>query len=248
MKNYYLFLDESGHHGLKTINQEFPILLLCGCIIEKEYYEKVFIPNLNELKQRFFKRTDIILHSRDIRKWQNEFKTLGDPKIRSEFYNDLDKLISQTDFTVISSAVLKDKLIKQYGPQANNPYDLSLTFILERTVFLTDRFDCDKVKVIAEARGKNEDAKLHDQYQIIISNATQFVNSEKLIKRFTDIDFKKKKENVGGTQLCDLVAYPLANYVLYPDRQNLAFRIVEPKMYRQFPKDDFLGYGLKIFP
>ena len=248
MKNYYLFLDESGHHGLKTINQEFPILLLCGCVIEKEYYEKVFTRKINDLKKKFFKKTDVILHSRDIRKWQNDFKLLGDPKIRSEFYSNLDKLISQTEFTVIASAVLKNKLIEQYGPQANNPYDLSLTFILERTVFLTDRFDCSKVEVIAEARGKNEDAKLHNQYQIIISNGTQYVKSERFVKRLTDIDFRKKEENIAGTQLCDLVAYPLANYVLYPERENLAFKIIEPKMYRQFPSDDFLGYGLKIFP
>src|SRR3989338_6755436 len=124
---------------------------------------------------------------------------LGDPKIRNEFYKDLDKLISQTDFTVISSTVLKDKLIKQYGPQANNPYNISLTFI---------------------------------------SNGTQFIKPDRFTKRLVDIDFKKKEENVAGTQLCDLVAYPLANYVLYPDRENLAFRIVGPKMYRQFPKDN----------
>jgi len=248
MKNYYLFLDESGHHGLKTVKQEYPILLLCGCIIEKTYYEKIFIPNVNKLKQKYFKTNDIILHSRDIRKWQYAFKVLGDPKLRNDFYNDLDKLILQTEFTVISSAVLKDKLINLYGPQANNPYDLSLTFVLERTVFLTDRFKCGKVEVIAEARGKNEDAKLHDQYQIILSNGTQYVNSNRFIERFTDIDFRKKEANIIGTQLCDLIAYPLANYVLYPERENLAFRIINPKMYRQFPKDDFLGYGLKIFP
>lgn len=248
MKNYYLFLDESGSHGLKTINQEYPILLLCGCLLEKEYYEKIFTPKVNKLKHKYFDRTDIILHSRDIRKWQYDFKILGDPKIRSDFYNDLDRLITETDFTVIASAVLKDKLIKQYGPQANNPYDLSLTFVLERTVFLTDRFKCNKVEIIAEARGKKEDAKLHNQYQIVQSNGTQYVNSERLVSRFTDIDFKKKEENILGTQLCDLVAYPLANYVLYPERENLSFRVINPKMYRQFPKDDFLGYGLKIFP
>lgn len=211
-------------------------------------YEKVFILEIEKLKQKFFNRTDIIFHSRDIRKWQNDFKILGDPKIRSEFYNDLDKLISQTDFTVISSAVLKDKLIQQYGPQADNPYDLSLTFVVERAVFLTDKLRCDKVEVIAEARGKNEDAKLHSQYQIILSNGTQYVEPERFAKRLNDIDFKKKEENIAGTQLCDLVAYPLANYVLYPDRENIAFKVINSKMYRQFPNDDFLGYGLKIFP
>jgi len=113
---------------------------------------------------------------------------------------------------------------------------------------LTDTLDCSQVEVVAEARGKEEDAKLHDQYQLVLANGTQYVDPPRFGNRFKDIDFKKKVENVPGTQLCDLVAYPLANYVLYPDRENLAFRIVGPKMYRQFSKDDFLGYGLKIFP
>lgn len=51
-----------------------------------------------------------------------------------------------------------------------------------------------------------------------------------------------------GTQLSDLTAYPLANYILYPNRENLAFRVIEPKLYRQFESGDYLGYGLKLFP
>jgi hypothetical protein len=248
MNDYYLFLDESGSHGLKTINQEFPILLLCGCLMEKSYYQKVFTKEIDRLKQKYFNRTDIILHSRDIRKWQKDFKVLGDIKIRHNFYQDLDKLIENTDFKIISSAILKDELMKQYGPQSNNPYDLSLTFVLERTVFLTDTLKCNKVEVIAESRGKNEDAKLHDQYQIIINNGTKFVDKKRFIDRLTDIDFKKKDKNDVGTQLSDLVAYPLATKIIFPDRENLAFKVIDPKIYRQFPKGDYLGYGLKIFP
>ncbi len=247
MKNYYLFLDESGHHGLKKINQQYPILLLCGCLIEEKSYQKL-TKDVNELKQKYFKTTNVILHSRDIRKWQKDFKILGDPKLRHEFYSDLDQIIERAEFFIIASAILKNKLINQYGPRADNPYDLSLTFILERTIFLTDRLNCNKVEIIAEARGKKEDANLHNQYQIILANGTEFVGSKRFKKKFPEIDFKRKKENIVGTQLSDLVAYPLATKILYPDRENLAFRVIEPKIYRQFPDGDYLGYGLKIFP
>lgn len=248
MRKYLLFLDESGHHGLKTISEQYPILLLCGCLIEETYYHTRFLKDLNELKDKYFHSTDIIFHSRDIRKWQKDFVVLGDPKLRSRFYQDLDNTIESLDFTIIASAIIKSDLIKAYGPQANNPYDLSLAFILERTVFLTDHLKCEKVTVIAEARGKKEDAQLHSQYQLILNNGSSFVSSDRFQKRFTDIDFKKKQENVLGTQLCDLVAYPLATKVVFPDRENLAFRVVEKKIYRQFPGGDYLGYGLKIFP
>lgn len=110
MKNYYLFLDESGHHGLKTINQEYPILLLCGCLVEQNYYSRVQ-HNFNELKQKYFGNTKIIFHSRDIRKWQNDFLVLGDLKLRHKFYQDLDEIVRNLDFRIIAVAVLKNELI-----------------------------------------------------------------------------------------------------------------------------------------
>lgn len=200
------------------------------------------------LKQQHFQTSDIVLHSRDIRKWQKAFKSLGDVNKRHRFYKDLDQTIEDTDFTIIASAILKNELIDQYGPQANNPYDLSLTFILERLVFYTDRLDCNKVSVVAESRGKKEDAKLHDQYQIVINNGTKYVSADRFKQRLTDIEFRKKEANVIGTQISDLVAYPLATKIVYPDRENLAFRTIDQKIYRQFPQGDYLGYGLKIFP
>jgi len=62
MKNYYLFLDESGHHGLKTVDQQYPILLLCGCLIEEDYYNNEVTRQINDLKLKYFKTTEIILH------------------------------------------------------------------------------------------------------------------------------------------------------------------------------------------
>lgn len=92
MQKYYLFLDESGHHGLKTINREFPILLLCGCIFEQDYFSNEFTQQINNLKNKYFQTDQIILHSRDIRKWQKDFRVLGDLKLRHKFYQDLDEL------------------------------------------------------------------------------------------------------------------------------------------------------------
>ena len=138
-KTCILFLDESGHHGLKKINQEFPIFLLACCIFEESYYGDIFIKKVNELRLKHFKDPNIILHSRDIRKWQKQFKCLGEIKKRTDFYKDLD-------------------------------------------------------------------------------------------------------------DLADLVAYPIATKIIYPERVNLAFEVLEDKFYRQFPNSDYLGYGLKVFP
>jgi len=155
-KTCILFLDESGHHGLKKINQEFPIFLLACCIFEEDYYEDTFINKVNELRLTHFKDPNIILHSRDIRKWQKQFKCLGDLNKRTDFYKDLDDLIKKSKFIIISSAINKNKLIQQYGPGADNPYNMSLSFILERSIFYTDNIGCDFIGIVAESRGKKE--------------------------------------------------------------------------------------------
>lgn len=243
-----LFLDESGHHGLKTKDQEYPILLLCGCILDEEYFVNEFSAKINRLKQKYFQTTRVILHSRDIRKWQHDFKILGDIQIRHEFYKDIDAVIGRSDFTIVAAGILKEKLLEEYGPRADNPYNLCLPFILERAAFYLDRFSDEKVTIIAESRGKKEDATLQHQFQVTASHGTKHVDAEKFSEKIANFQFTKKSENNVGTQLCDLVAYPIATKVLYPDRENLAFGVIEPKLYRQFPDGDYLGYGLKLFP
>ena len=72
-KTLFLFIDESGHHGLKKIQQEFPVFLLCVCVFDKNYYQTEFIRLMEEIKIKYFPNKNIILHSRDIRKWQKDF-------------------------------------------------------------------------------------------------------------------------------------------------------------------------------
>lgn len=243
-----LFLDESGHHGLKKINQEFPIFLLACCIFEETYYKEAFVNQVKELKIKHFNDPDIIFHSRDIRKWQNQFKCLGDINKRSDFYKDLDNLIKKSEFKIIASAINKDKLIQLYGPRADNPYSISLSFILERSVFYADNIGCNSIGIIAESRGKKEDNHLFTQYQLILSNGTKYVTSERFKSKINSFKFIDKSENNIGTQIADLVAYPIATKIIFPERVNLAFEVLEDKIYRQFPGSDYIGYGLKVFP
>jgi hypothetical protein len=44
--------------------------------------------------------------------------------------------------------------------------------------------------------------------------------------------FRNKKENINGLQLADLVAYPIARYVIEPQRANPSFDVLSPKIYR----------------
>lgn len=119
---------------------------------------------------------------------------------------------------------------------------------MERSIFYTDNIGCNYIAIIAESRGKKEDNLLFTQYQLILSNGTKYVTSERFKNKIKSFKFIYKSENNIGTQIADLVAYPIATKIIYPERVNLAFEVIEDNIYRQFPGSDYIGYGLKVFP
>lgn len=84
-KKYYLFVDESGDHGLVTLDPAFPVFLLYGLLMSQENYSTTK-DNINKLKNNFWKNKDVILHSRDIRKCNKEFQILFDDALKQQFY------------------------------------------------------------------------------------------------------------------------------------------------------------------
>ncbi len=78
---HFLFIDESGDHGLVSIDPNFPVFVLCGIVISEPNYISIN-QGLKDLKKRFWGDRKVILHSRDIRKCDNEFQILFDVKVK----------------------------------------------------------------------------------------------------------------------------------------------------------------------
>ncbi len=244
-QKYYLFLDESGDHGLTNIDPNFPVFVLAGIIISSDNYA-VLQTATNRLKNNLWPNKKVILHSRDIRKCEKEFSILFDLNIKKYFYEEINKIISNTQYQIISSAVNKGKYVKKYGKLQDDVYEIALSFILERTIFYLDSTKKKDInlEIIIEKRGKKEDKKLNTHFQILKSRGTSFVNSKRINEYGSVIKFCRKKDNIDGLQLSDLIAYPIARYVLDPNRTNPSFEIFKNKFYSKGDKI----YGLKIFP
>lgn len=242
---WYLFIDESGDHGLANLDPDFPVFLLCGLLINETDYENLR-QNLNAVKNEFWQNKEVVLHSRDIRKWQNEFQVLINPQVREQFYTQLNQLIANNNYCIVASAINKPAYIRNYGKLSNDVYELALSFIIERVVFyLDDKSDGNKqLEIVIEKRGKKEDQKLAEHFQRLKTRGTGFVNAQRLDALKLAITFKDKKENINGLQLADLIAYPTARYVMQPNRANPAFDLFKNKFYTKNGKH----YGLKIFP
>ncbi len=121
-----------------------------------------------------------------------------------------------------------------------------MSFIIERTIFSLDEVndDAKQLSIIIEKRGKKEDRKLAEHFQKLLARGTGYVSAERLKEVNVKIQFSDKKENINGLQLCDLLAYPIARYVINKNRANPAFEVLESKIYQKGGK----RYGLKIFP
>ena len=242
---YHLFLDESGDHGLANIDANFPVFVLCGVIVSDQAYRQVDMEMVH-LKKKFWGERKAILHSRDIRKCQKEFQILFDLEIKKEFYAAVNHLIASSEYAIIASAINKVHHIAQYGKLASDVYEIALSFIIERSVFyLDDQPGNEKhLHITIEKRGKKEDIQLREHFQRLCSRGTGYVTPDRIRAYGLDIELRSKTDDINGLQLADLIAYPIARYVLDPKRANPAFDVLEVKFYSKGSK----RYGLKVFP
>ncbi|MFA5433002.1 MAG: DUF3800 domain-containing protein [Candidatus Paceibacterota bacterium] len=245
-KEFKFFLDETGDHGLSFIDDNFPIFVLVGCLFSDEEYSKVS-QQINDFKLEFFGTIEIILHSRDIRKCDGPFQILFDLDIKKRFYQKLNNILDNANFTIIGSGVNKKEHIIRYGRGAKDPYPLSLSFIIERLIFCLDNKTNSNVDIKIEKRGKKEDQQLLSQYNKILDNGTYYIVPDRLKNRINKFDSVLKKDNIIGLQIADLCAYPLARHILNPMEPYPAFDIIKSKIYCN-GNGNFDGYGLKVFP
>jgi hypothetical protein len=237
-------MDETGNLNLDLVDEQFPIFAVTLLVVDTNAYTRSVVPAFLEFKIDHFGHEAVILHSRDIRKAQKDFGFLTDPLRREAFLEDLTTLMRDLDYRWITAVIRKQGHRDKYGMAARNPYDLALTFCLERLLPLLEAEKQGEVRVIAEARGKKEDKELELTFLRTVTHGTYYVSAE----RFRAIDFKltflEKTRNVVGNQMADLICYPIARHALNPGKRNLPYDVLRPKMYA----GPGLIRGLKVFP
>jgi hypothetical protein len=161
---------------------------------------------------------------------------MHDEEKKQLFYEDINQLITNCDYKIIAVAIRKDLHKQKYGLYAQNPYTFSLELALEGVCSLDGIYD--GVQIIGEARGKKEDGDLLTAFKLICENGTRYVSAQELQQiPFKTPEFKVKRENIIGTQLADLIAYPIARHVLNPRKSHPSYDIFYSKV-----------HVLKIFP
>jgi hypothetical protein len=85
MSDFIVYVDESGDHGLKTIDINYPVFVLAFCIFRKDVYVDQLVPAMQRFKFSHFGHDQILLHETDIRKDRGDFSILKSKALKEAF-------------------------------------------------------------------------------------------------------------------------------------------------------------------
>lgn len=240
-----MFLDESGDHNLRLIDRQYPLFVLGGIIVEKEYAEGEMSHKLAAFKRELFGNEKLILHTADITRNRNGFEKLKDTAFRQEFYIRLNNLMNELQYTVVACAIRKDYHLSRYGLAALDPYLLSLDVLVERFCMEVGNVE-DGGLIVAERRDPTLDHELELAWLNLKIQGTRYLQAKQIEGRILGLNLRDKNNNLAGLQLADLVVTPIGRKILGKTVKE-DYRIVESK-FRRSHMGKIEGYGLVVLP
>lgn len=259
---YRLYIDETGNHDLKNVEDpNHRYLGLSGIIIDLQVVRDVLIPGFEKIKKDFFPYdpdSPPILHRKELVNKRYPFHTLNDPNVEQSFNNKLLNFLDELNFSVISLVIDKLEHKNKYRVWRYHPYHYCLAVLVERYVLFLENCDA-KGDIMAESRGGAEDMKLKQSFSNIFEEGTDFISAEKIQQKLTSRELKvvHKKKNISGLQLADLIAHPSKQEILFEQKRiadpsgTFGYQIVKvlnkSKYYRS-PEGVIEGYGKKLLP
>jgi hypothetical protein len=202
--DFVVYVDESGDHGMLTVDSNYPMFVLAFCVFHKRHYCEKVVPTLQTFKFNHFGHDHVVLHEHEIRKEKGSFK-FQNRQHKKDFLYQLTGIIDLSNFILISCVIDKGRL-RDKQEQQSNPYHLALGFCLETLYELMQEKNQDETltHVVVECRGKKEDNELELEFRRICDGA----NRQNRRLPF-EIVFADKKTNSSGLQLAVLLARPV---------------------------------------
>ena len=244
MATKVMFLDESGDHSLTAIDPQYPMFVLGGVIVDESYAGGELEHRVRRFKRDLFGREDLVLHTADIARNKNGFERLIDPVFRRRFYDELNVLMRELEYTVVACAIKKDAHLGAYGMRAVDPYMLCLDILVERFCFEIGDIEGGGL-IVAEKRDATLDHQLELAWLNLKIQGTGFVQAKTIEARIQGLRSRPKTDNIAGLQLADLVVSPIGRFVLGKQTKE-DWAIIEAKFRRY--KGTYQGAGLVVLP
>src|SRR5262249_27903251 len=135
---------------------------------KKAYLEEV-TKYVKSLKFMFWGHDLTVLHSSKLRKRLDDFQFLHNQSLRFNFIEELNKVINNSPFEIIATAIDKRCLYEDVI-KFSNPYELSLEYCVRDIYrFLKAKNQAHKLThIIIESRGSKEDDDLQVAFERIL--------------------------------------------------------------------------------
>jgi len=211
-----LYIDESGHHSYKKVDDlDKRYLGITGVLIKKDEYKAKAKPNLEQLKESIFRYDPddppILVRSL-IRGRKSWFYVLQDQILNTKWEQGLlSYLRSLRDYTYFYTVVIDKQVhLAKYPLQTFDAYVYSLSVLLNRVRGLLYRRG-EQADVLAESRGAKEDTQIQLAYTTLLTtgpNNPQFGTAVEYQAAFPhpELIIGKKYQNIAGLQIADIVA------------------------------------------
>lgn len=177
---YVVYVDESGDHGLESIDPNYPVFVLAFCVFHKNHYAQRVVPSIEAFKFKHFGHDLVVLHETDIRKEKGRFR-FDSRQHKELFLNELTSIIETSNFILIGCIIDKNRLRER----SSNPYHLALGFCLETLYELVEEKGQDgtTTHVVVECRGKREDNELELEFRRVCAGENKFGRTLPFVRR-----------------------------------------------------------------
>ncbi|MBP8591411.1 DUF3800 domain-containing protein [Candidatus Shapirobacteria bacterium] len=219
MKAINLFTDESGSSNPKA--QKAGCYILCGCLINDSAREELKIRS-EQIKFKFWGKTDIVFHSREIWRKADDFRILQDEKIRKEFQKLLFNLLSKGGYQIFSIVVDNSQAAKLNWD--NKKVYKETTNLMVKNFILTLLATKSRGRLIVESASSEKDFYFHKAASHYLAKGLPEFNVPytDVQNALTEISFVTKKNFDIEEQIADLLAYGAKLKFLNPKGQQLS--------------------------
>ena len=205
MKNIYLFIDESGGGNPKSSKSE--CYTVCGCLVLDNKRDEIKI-KADQIKFKYWSRTDVIFHSKEIGRKEGDFKILKDKKIAVEFYKDLFNFLSSSSLQLFIALVDQKKALNENW-NSQKVYKETADTVIRNFILSLIAIGEVRGKLMIESATAEKDFIYHKTAGFYLSNGINNlgISFKEVQDVLTEVSFVTKKNHDIEEQIADLMAY-----------------------------------------
>lgn len=201
---YVLFIDETGTASPKDTQSSYYIL--SGCVVKESERQKLKTVTHN-IKYKYWNDVDIVLHSTEIGRKENDFSIFKDEAKFNEFLDDLENYLFKREFQLMYVLVDKDEArrknwndVKIYKETAEQLIENFILFLLARE---------GRGKIVIESASAEKDMYFMKALVKYLSSGIPRlgIKHDQVKQTVTSISFVTKNNFDTEEQLADLFAY-----------------------------------------